>query len=105
MSYAWTQDLPITLDIYREIVADLGHETAEGLIVHVAQVLPDGHMRYLDVWDSEAACDRFTETRLHPVVGRAIARHKVRIEGGEPPRQPVHVAHVWCGHGDSSVTD
>jgi hypothetical protein len=96
MTYAWTQDLPITLDIYREIVADLGHEPAEGLIVHVAQVLPDGRMRYLDVWDSEAACDRFTETRLHPVVGSALARHKVRIDRRAAPPACAGRARVVC---------
>jgi hypothetical protein len=62
-----------------ELLSDSPHLAegpSEGLIVHVAQVLPDRHMRYLDVWDSEAACDRFTETRLHLVVGSALARHK-----------------------------
>ena len=95
MTYAWTQDLPITLEIYNEIMADLGDELPAGLVVHVAQVLDSGQMRYLDVWESEAACARFTEERLHPVVGRALARHQVRVDGGEPPRQPVQVAHVW----------
>lgn len=95
MTYAWTQDLPITLDIYHEIVADLGDQPAEGFILHVAQVLDDGHLRYLDIWESEAACERFTEERLHPVVGRALARHQLRLEGGEPPRHPVQIAHVW----------
>jgi hypothetical protein len=94
MTYAWTQDLPITLDIYNEIMADLGDQPPDGLIVHVAQVLESGKMRYLDVWESEAACERFTEERLHPVVGRALSRHQVRV-AGEPPRQPVQVAHVW----------
>ncbi len=100
MTYAFTQDVPITLEIYNEIVADLGDQPPQGLIVHRAQVMEDGHMRYLDVWESEAACERFTEERLHPVVGRALARHQVRVDGGEPPRQPVQVAHVWGAHGD-----
>ena len=34
-------------------------------------------MRYLDVWEYEAACERFTEERLHPVVGRARS-HAIR---------------------------
>jgi hypothetical protein len=104
MRYAWTQDLPITVDIYREIVADLGDEPAEGLVLHVAQVMPDGHVRYLDIWESEAACDRLTEQRLHPVVGRALARHQIRVEGGEPPRQPVHIAHLWVPLAINSQT-
>jgi hypothetical protein len=66
----------------------------EDLIVHAAQVMDGGHLRYLDVWESEAACERFTEQRLHPVVGRALARHRVRVDG-EPPRHPIQVAHVW----------
>ncbi len=104
MTYAFTQDVPITLDIYHEIKADLGEQPPEGLIVHLAQVMEDGHLRYLDVWESEAACERFTEERLHPVVGRALARHQVRVDSGEPPRQPVQVAHVWGALGDRLVT-
>jgi hypothetical protein len=95
MTYAWTQDLPITLDIYDEIIADLGDAPAEGFILHLVEVLDDGHLRYLDIWDSEAACERFTNERLHPVVGRALARHQIRPEGGEPPRHEVQIAHVW----------
>ncbi len=95
MTYCWTQDLPITLEIYREILADLGESAPDGLIVHVAQVMPDGHLQYLDVWDSQDACERFTQERLHPVVGRALARHHIDVQGGEPPRQPVQIAHIW----------
>src|SRR5579859_3244709 len=95
MTYAWTQDLPITLEMYHEIVADLGDQAAEGCIAHIAQALPNGHLRYLDIWESEALCERFTEERLHPIIGRVLARHQFRIEGGEPPRQPVQVEHVW----------
>ncbi|MDQ6675642.1 MAG: hypothetical protein M3069_33740 [Chloroflexota bacterium] len=94
MTYTWLQDVPIDLDIYREIVAGLGDTPPQGLILHVARVLEDGHLQYLDVWESEAACERFTEQRLHPVVGPVLARHQVRPDG-EPPRRPAQVAHVW----------
>jgi hypothetical protein len=96
MTYAWIQDLPITVDIYAEIMADLGDSPPEGLIVHIARVLEDGHLQFLDVWESEAACARFTEERLHPIVGRALARHAVRVPGGEPPRRPAQIAHIWA---------
>lgn len=95
MSYAWIQDVPITADAYAEIIAELGQEPPDGLVVHIARVMDDGHLQYLDVWESEAHCDRFTETRLHPVIGRVLARHNIRVPGGEPPRRPVQVAHVW----------
>jgi hypothetical protein len=54
-----------------------------------------GHLQYLDVWESQAHCDRFTDDRLHSVVGRVLARHNTRVEGGETPRRPVQIAHVW----------
>ena len=95
MSYAWIQDLPINRDVYADIIAELGQDPPVGLIVHIAQVMNDGHLQYLDVWESEADCDRFTHDRLHPVVGRVLARHNIRVEGGEPPRRPVQIAHVW----------
>jgi hypothetical protein len=79
----WTQDLPITLDIHHEIVAELGDQPAERLIVRIAQVLDGVHLRYLDIWTSKAACERFTEQRLHPVVGSAIAGSPT-LAWGEP---------------------
>lgn len=96
MTYAFVQDVPIGLDVYDEIVAGLGNQPPEGLIVHVAQVMEDGHLRYLDVWESEAAWERFVEERLHPVVGPVLARHQIRPDR-EPPRRPAEIADVWVG--------
>jgi len=104
MTYAWSQDLPITLDIYNEIVAELGDEPAEGFILHLAQVLDDGHLRYIDIWDSESTCERFTKERLHPAVGRALARHHIRLPGGEPPRHLLQIAHMWIPKAINSRT-
>jgi hypothetical protein len=73
MTYAWMQDVPIT----REIVADLGDQPPEGLIVHDAQVMDDGHLRYLDVWESE---------QVHP--------------GGLDWPQSVHVRMAGCHQGN-----
>jgi hypothetical protein len=95
VSYAFIQDVPITQAVYAEIIADLGQDPPDGLIVHIAQVLDDGHLQYLDVWESEAHCDRFTDHRLHPVIGRVLSRHNIRVEGGEPPRRSLQIAHVW----------
>ena len=101
MTYAFVQDVPINVDVYDEIIADLGDQLPDGLIVHIAQVMADGHLRYLDVWQSQAACERFTEERLHPAVGPVLARHQVRPDR-EPPRLPVEIADVWLGGADGS---
>lgn len=101
MTYAFVQDIPISVDIYQEIIAGLGNQPPEGLIVHIAQVMDNGHLRYLDVWESEAACERFTEERLHPVVGPVLARHQVRPDR-EPPKLSVQIADVWAGSGSAN---
>jgi hypothetical protein len=101
MAYAFVQDVPIGLEIYEEIVAGLGNDPPEGLIVHVTEVLDDGHLRYLDIWESQAACDQFTRERLHPVVGPVLARHQIHPER-EPERRPVQIADVWSGAIGSS---
>ena len=42
-------------------------KTPDGAIFHVAW-FADGGIRVVDVWESEAAFDRFAEERLMPVV-------------------------------------
>ncbi len=94
MTYAFVQDVPIDLRLYERIKADLGGAPPAGLIVHVVEQT-DAGLRYLDVWESEEACDRFTEERLHPVVGRVLAEAGFRPPDGEPPRRRIDVREVW----------
>ncbi len=54
----------------------------------------DGTLRYVDLWRSREECDRFTDERLHPVVGRALAEAGIR-PAGEPPRREMKVVGVW----------
>lgn len=98
MSYAWVQDVPITVEIYDQIKAQImektGGQPPEGAIVHVVQKLPNG-LRYLDVWESKEACDRFTEEILHPIVWRALKGSGMPIPQSEPPRNEIDVYEVW----------
>jgi hypothetical protein len=91
--YAFEQDVPIDAAIYARIIAALGDEPPHGLIAHVAIERPDGHLSYLDVWETKADCDAFTEGRLHPVVGAALRAAGIRAE--EPPRREVNVIDAW----------
>ena len=95
MPYAFTQDVPIDAAVYRRILDGLGDDPPKGLIVHLAVERPEGGLRYVDVWESEADWDRFAEERLHPVVHPLLAR---RFDGNVPPepeRIPLPVIHVW----------
>jgi hypothetical protein len=97
MAYAFVQDVPIGLDLYRQIRAGLGEAPPAGLVVHVVIEQGDRGLRYVDVWESEEAWTRFQETRLHPVVGPTLARAGVPRPPREPERQRVEVADVWIG--------
>src|SRR6478736_7945598 len=97
MTYAFIQDVPIDAATYDRIVTDLGPEQAPGLIVHIALERPEGGLRYIDVWESEADWDRFSEERLHPVVHPLLAE----VFGGHMPPEPARVVlpvvDVWLG--------
>ena len=99
--YAFEQDVPIDAATHARIMAGLGEELPPGLVAHIALEREDGHLSYLDLWDSRDDCDRFTEQRLHPVVGAALHAAGVHV-AGEPPRREVTVVDVW-GSGFARV--
>ena len=84
MAYAFTQDVPINVDIYQRIIRGLGDSPPEGLILHMAMERPEGGLRYIDVWESETDWDRFAEERLHPVVLPILGE----LLGTQPPEPP-----------------
>ncbi len=95
MPYAFTQDVPIDAAFYERIRQGLGDDLPPGLIVHFAVENPDGGLRYYDIWESEEACDRFGEDRLHPVVHALLAEAFGSDLPDEPARVALPVVHVW----------
>ena len=95
MTYAFTQDVPIDAAFHDRIMDGLGDEAPAGLILHLATEGTEGGLHYVDVWESEADCDRFIEDRLHPVIAGLL----VDVFGDdlppEPERQVLGVVHVW----------
>ncbi len=98
--YAWSQDLPIDADFYAAVAERMGTAKMPGLVVHVAIEQSDGTMRYLDVWESEQACDDAFESVIHPVVHPLLVDRGVHVQG-EPPRVPVRVVDVRFADGSS----
>lgn len=94
MTYAWIQDVPINLAIYEQIKAELGDQPPQGLIVHLVAQTEHG-LRYVDVWESREAHDRFFEDRVHPALGRVFARVGFQPPAEEPPRQELDVRDIW----------
>ena len=92
--YAFEQDVPINAKVYAQIMDGLGAELPDGLLAHIAIERSDGHLSYLDVWESKADCEAFTDDRLHPVVGAALAQAGIQV-AAEPPRREVSIVHAW----------
>jgi hypothetical protein len=82
MVHAYIQDVPIGEDLYRRILAELGPEPIAGSLLHLCLRQPDGKLRYIDVWESEAACERAFDERIHPAVDAAFGG------GGRPATEP-----------------
>ena len=96
MTYAFTQDVPINADVYQRIIRGLGDTPPEGLILHMAIERPEGGLRYIDVWESEAHWDRFAEDRLHPVV-HPLLQEMLGMQPPEPARTPASIVDIWQG--------
>ncbi|XAS76136.1 hypothetical protein V3G39_16030 [Dermatophilaceae bacterium Sec6.4] len=95
MTYAFTQDVPIDTTAYDKIVAELGPDPAPGFVVHLAIARPEGGLRYIDVWDTEADFEKFAEERLHPAVHPVLHAAFGENMPPEPERVPLDVIHVW----------
>jgi len=96
MTYAFIQDVPIDAATYEQIIKEIGPDLPPGLVSHLALVRPEGGLRYVDVWESEADFERFAEDRLHPVIHPMLAA--VFGEDNvpdEPARDEIDVVHVW----------
>ncbi len=80
MVYAYIQDVPIDAGLYRRILDELGPEPLAGSLLHLCVRRPDGGLRYIDVWESEQACARAFDERVHPAVERAFGGARPAVE-------------------------
>lgn len=93
MVYAYVQDVPIGEHQYRLIIDKIGPEPFTGGLLHLCVRQPDGRLRYIDVWESEQACARAFEERIHPAVDAAFG-------GNRPSTEPeVHLLDVLHASG------
>lgn len=80
MLYAYTQDVPIGEDLYRKIITELGPEPLAGQLLHLCVRQGDGQLRYIDVWESEQACERAFGERIHPAVDASFGGNRPTSE-------------------------
>ena len=98
MAYAFQQDVPINMDIYETIKERLGEMVPDGLIVHLVIQREHG-LRYIDVWESQAAHQRFVDERLHPIIGSVLRGAGFAEMPPEPETVLLDVTDVWGAAG------
>ena len=91
MVHAYLKDVPIGPELYFRIIDELGPEPLAGSLLHLCLRRPDGGLRYLDVWESEEACARAFDDRVHPAVDRAFGGKRPE---GEPTVDRLDVLHA-----------
>jgi hypothetical protein len=93
MSYAFTYEVPIDVQIYRRIMDGVGTERPPGLIAHIAYKT-EGGLRYIDVWQTKDDYEAFEHNRLHPVI-RPILQDMLGFVPPEPSRTMLDLADAW----------
>ncbi len=93
MAWAYVQDNEgLTLDVYdrvtAELTAELGEIVPDGLIAHVAGMHGNG-VRIIDVWESEAAWERFRDGQLAPAIAKVMGPDALEQE--PPPLDSMDV--------------
>jgi hypothetical protein len=73
VTYVFTQDVPISAEVYGKIATKVGREPIKGLLMHVASKTADGKLHYFDVWESKELCDRAFEERISPATRRVLS--------------------------------
>jgi hypothetical protein len=96
MTYGFIQDVPANAEIYGLIKGKLGDDPPPGLIAHVVMER-EGGLRYIDVWETEAAWDQFREERVEPAVTEVLAGFGIPHDHSIVVTDPFEVVDVWLG--------
>jgi hypothetical protein len=98
MTYAWTQDLPISREMYDRIRTKLDAKELKGLEAHLAVEIPGGGIRYIDVWESKDHYERAMDDVIHPVVF-SVFQEMGFTPMAEPPRTDLTVIDFRTSRG------
>ena len=96
MSYACSYEVPATIEMYREVRRLIGDEPPPGMITHLV-VRSGSGLRHVEVWESEAACERFREDRVLPAVHETLRAAGLDAMPPEPVRERLQLVDVQLG--------
>jgi hypothetical protein len=72
--------VPIGDEAYWRIIDEIGPEPVTGQLLHLCVRRADGGLRYIDLWESEEACARAFDERVHPAVDAAFGGQRPAVE-------------------------
>ena len=96
MTYGFIQDVASNAEIYSQIRAKLGATTPRGLISHVVMAR-EGGLRYIDVWEDEAAWNEFRDQHVEPAVTEVLASFGIVHDHSRVVIEPFDVVDAWVG--------
>jgi hypothetical protein len=100
VTYAFVEDVPADAAMYAQITAEIKTRLAtsapEGLIAHIAFERPGG-MRYVDVWENQAAWERFREDVAEPAVTAVLASYGLPHDESLVTSEEINVVEAWIG--------
>ncbi len=101
MSYAFVQDVAATWEQYERVARAVHGPVPDGLIIHVAGRTDEGY-RVMEVWEDEAAWERFQAERLTPaaVTGDGPASPQPTFRDLRPEHIVVGRTQVFTREGD-----
>ena len=87
MTVVMTMDVPVSRADLEAVSADLGtHDNPpDGLVVHVATATADG-VHVVDIWESQAAFEKFRDDQLMPSMQKFMAEHNMSMDQAPSPR-------------------
>lgn len=94
MSYAFIQDIPADAVTYREVRARLGDTPPAGLVSHVVIEREQG-LRFIDVWESEAAWRSFHDDTLMPILTSVMAERGIVPDRSKVTYESVTAVDTW----------
>ncbi len=96
MSYAIFYDVPADEGFYRRVMAAIGDEPPEGLVLHLV-VKHDGGLRHTEVWESRQDWERFRLEQVEPALDKVFAAAGFDHRPPRPEVQPLDVIDVRTG--------
>jgi hypothetical protein len=96
MSYACFYDVPADEKFYRRVMAEMGGDEPDGLVLHLVVKRADG-LRHTEVWKSKEAWERFRRERVAPALEKVFGAAGFDGAPARPIEHEIEVVDIQTG--------